>query len=333
MSKTSNTVNRRAFLKTSAIALSAASMSPSAFSQSSDTKVILLGTQGGPNYNLHRAETSSLLMVGDRPYLIDCAYGTLRGLLEANVNFLDLPTVFITHLHDDHVADIPVLLSHQWTQGRVDPTTVYGPYGTDDLIDAALQFSQANTEIRIIDEKRTLLPSTVFSGEVIPATQTIHKVFEDDRVLVSSIENTHFPEWAKEQMPHRALSYRFDTEDRSVVFSGDTTYSENLITLATGADVLVCEAMEIPKTKEWFDQMTAAGGYQDGRDGIWDHIVETHVTTEDAGRMAAQAGVKTLVLNHVIPGGVLELPDDAYLDGVRMHFQGEAIVGRDQMVI
>ena len=90
---------------------------------------------------------------------------------------------------------------------------------------------------------------------MIPATTTVHKAYEDDRVLVTTIENTHFPEWAKEQMPHRALSYRFDTDDRSIVFSGDTTYSENLVKLAQGADIFVCETIElVDQPSEWFDQ-------------------------------------------------------------------------------
>jgi len=304
--------------------------------QTSSTNIILLGTQGGPNFNLQRGETASLLVVDNVPYLIDCGYGTKRAILEAGINFLNLPTIFLTHLHDDHVADLPALLSHQWTQGRVEPTTVFGPYGTDDLVTAALQFSQANTTIRFVDEQRSLQPATVFSGQVIPATQTIHSAFEDERVKVSTIENTHFPDWAKAQMPYRALSYRFETADRSVVFSGDTTYSENLVTLAKDADVFVCETIQLAKTREWFDLASAGGEgdlYQDAREGIWQHIIETHASTEEAGRMAAEAGVKTLVLNHILPGSLMDEPDEIYLEGIRQHFDGEVIVGTDGMVI
>jgi len=328
--------SRRNTLKALFASAGMAAVPMRAMAQDSSTKIILLGTQGGPNFNLQRGETSSLLVVEDVPYLIDCGYGTKRALLQAGINFLVLPNIFLTHLHDDHVSDIPALLSHQWTQGRVDPTTVYGPFGTDALVEAALQFSQANIEIRFIDEQRTLHPSDVFSGVVIPATQTINHAYEDERVRVSTIENTHFPEWAKADMPYRALSYRFDTADRSVVFSGDTTYSENLVTLAKDADVFVCETIELRTTREWFD-MASAGGegdlYQDAREGIWKHIIETHSSTEQAGRMAAEAGVKTLVLNHVLPGALMDLPDEVYFEGIRKYFDGEIIVGKDQMQI
>ena len=330
-------MNRRNTLKALLAGLAASAIPFSVFSQDQRTQIILLGTQGGPNFNLQRGETASLVLVDDVPYLVDCGYGTKRALLEAGISFLNLQNIFLTHLHDDHVADLPALLSHQWTQGRVAPTTVYGPFGTESLVAAALQFNQANTDIRFVDEKRTLHPTTVTSGEVIPATTTVHKAFEDDRVMVSTIENTHFPEWAKAQMPHRALSYRFDSADRSVAFSGDTTYSKNLVTLASNADVLVCECIEMDTTRVWFDQATGGDDgetlYNDAREGIWEHIIETHATTVDAGRMAAEAGVKTLVLNHVLPGSLMDIPDSVYIDGVRRHFDGEVIVGTDQMMI
>jgi len=150
---------------------------------------------------------------------------------------------------------------------------------------------------------------------------------------VSSIENSHFPDWAKAEMPYRSLSYRFDTPGRSVVFSGDTTYSDNLVNLARAADVLVTEVIEPVILREWFDEVVAGGGYQDNPENIWKHIAETHLTTEDAGRTAEAAGVSTLVLNHLLPGALRNVDDSDYLAGIRRHFQGEVIVGQDQMVI
>ena len=297
------------------------------------TQLILLGTQGGPNFNLQRGETASLLVINGEPYLIDCGYGTLRALLQSGVSYLGVGHIFLTHLHDDHNADLPALLSHQWTQGRVLPTTVYGPYGTDTLVQAANLYNQANTDIRLEDEARTVQPRDLFSGTVIPAQASPVLVLQNSGVKVSAVENTHYPEAAKQHMQHRALSYRFDAADRSVVFSGDTAYSDNLVALARGADVLVSEAMEIDAFRQRFEQMVASGNYADNPEGIWTHIVGTHTSTADAGRMASAAGVKTLVLNHLIPGGLGALPDEAYIRSAREHFAGEIIVGRDQLVV
>lgn len=297
------------------------------------SRLILLGTQGGPNFNLRRGETASLLLAGGVPFLIDCGYGTLRALVESGVSYLGIGHIFLTHLHDDHNADLPALLGHQWTQGRVTPTTVYGPYGTAALVQAANLYNQANTDIRLVDEARSVQPGDLFRGVAVEALPRPVTVLETADVKVSAVENTHYPEEARAKTPHRALSFRFDTADRSVVFSGDTAYSDNLVTLARGADMLVCEAMDVGAFRARFEQMVASGNYADNPEGIWAHIVGTHTSAAEAGRMAAAAGVRTLVLNHLIPGGLGELDDSAYSNEARQHFAGEIVVGRDQLVL
>jgi len=299
----------------------------------SGTDLILLGTQGGPNFRVERVECSSAIVVDGRIYVIDCGYGALGRMGEAGLNYREVGNIFLTHLHDDHTSDVVTLLSHQWTGGRIDPTLVVGPYGTERLVEAALTYFEANTAIRLVDEDRSVLPTEIFSGHDIEATPAPTEVFSDDRVTVSSVENTHLPESALEQVPYRAVSYRFDSRDRSITISGDTAYSENLIRLAEGSDVFVCETIEAGTTRENFERRVAAGAYADNPEGIWKHVIETHSSTQDAGRMAAAAGVGTLVLTHLLPGALMDVPDELYLEGVREHFDGEVIVGQDLMVI
>lgn len=294
------------------------------------TELLLLGTQGGPNFTTERREAGSALLVQGRPYLIDVGYGILGRIAESGVSFLDIPEVFLTHLHDDHVADLPALMGHQWTQGRVQPTRIWGPHGTSAMVEAALAFNQANTEIRMVDEGRALNPRQLFSGhDVAAAAGQPVLVMEDDRVRVTAVNNTHYPPEGLAAMPHRSLSLRFDSEDRSVVFSGDTAYSEQLVALARGADVLVCEAMQVEIMDQLFQEMRASGKYQDNPDGILHHIVSTHTPVADAGRMAAEAGVGMLVLNHLIPGALREVSDASYIDAARLHYAGPVVVGRD----
>jgi len=296
------------------------------------SRLILLGTQGGPNFNLTRGETASLLVVDEVPYLIDCGYGALRAILQSGVPYQNIGQVFLTHLHDDHVADVVSLLGHQWTQGRVDPTLVHGPYGTDTLVEGVLLYQQANTRIRMNDEARTLDPATVFKAVVLPATDTPVEVYKDERLTVTAVQNTHYPQATLDELPDRALSFRFDCPDRSIVISGDTTYSPSLVALAQGADLLVCEAMDHASIRAAFEALVAAGNYADNPEGIWAHIVVTHSTTQQAGRMAAEAGVKTLVFNHVLPGALNSaIADEAYIAGAREHFAGDIIVGYDQL--
>jgi ribonuclease BN (tRNA processing enzyme) len=173
----------------------------------------------------------------------------------------------------------------------------------------------------------------MFKGRDIAATLSPAEIYRDERLSVRAVENTHFPEESKQKMPYRSVAYRFDARGRSIVISGDTGYSTGLVALAKGADVLVCEAMDVAAMRKAFDGMVARGMYADNPEGVWRHIVATHTPLDVAGRMAAEAGVRTLVLTHVIPGALDPLPDETYLAPARKTFRGEVVLGRDQLVL
>jgi ribonuclease BN (tRNA processing enzyme) len=326
-----NTANaRRRFLLQSLAGFAAASALPAVAATDSGLRALLLGTQGGPNFNLLRGESASVLIIDKRLFMVDCGYGALAALVRANLNYRDVGQVFLTHLHDDHVADVVSLLGHQWTGGRILPTTVYGPAGTRRLVAAAIAYNQVNEQVRLVDEARTARVGSLFKAREIAATTQPKQVFRDADLTVLAIENSHYPPEAKQRMPQRSLSLRFEARGRSIVFSGDTAYSSNLVRLAQGADVLVCEAMHVAATRASFDERVKAGAYADNPEGIWAHIVGAHTPLEDAGRMAREAGVKTLVLNHIIPGGWNpELDDEFYRREAAREFSGNIIVGRD----
>lgn len=312
---------------------SAAAQGPEQPAQGPGTRLVLLGTQGGPNYTAARGEQANAVIVDGQPYLVDCGYGALGALKKAGLNHRQIAQVFLTHLHDDHTADLPALLVRQWTDGRVDPTTVIGPYGTTRMVEAVRAFGEANATIRLVDEARRVKPADLLRARDVEATPMPAEVHRDERVTVRSVENTHFPAESKQRMPYRSLSFRFDAHDRSIVLSGDTAYSSGLVELARGADVFVCEAMDVAAMRKAFEGMVARGMYADNPEGIWRHIVETHTPVEDAGRMAAEARVGTLVLSHVIPGALDTLPDETYISAARKAFKGRVVVGRDQMVL
>jgi len=300
------------------------------------TQLVLLGTQGGPNVNLRRSQASNAVVVDGRPYLVDCGYGAVRSLVAAGLGYAQLGTAFITHLHDDHTADLAALLTLQWTGNRSQPTDVYGPYGTVAMIEGALAFMKGNADIRLIDEGRTVRPEQLFHGHDVTADAAPVPVFRDDRVTVTAVENTHYPDRAKAAMKYRSLAYRLQTETRSIVITGDTAYSKNLVSLAKGADFFVCELIDQPQYEA--NLVLAQQAKAQGRENsIAQHIVETHSNNGDVGRMAAEAGVKTVVLTHLLPGSnrntAAEYPDSSYIEGVRKVFSGQVIVGRDLMVL
>jgi len=293
------------------------------------TRLIMLGTQGGPNVNVTRAQTANVVLAEGTPYLVDCGYGAVRSLAEAGITLGTVQNIFLSHLHDDHTADLAALLSFKWTGGNTNPqpVAVYGPYGTKAMVEGAITFFKANVAIRMVDEGRTIKPESIFTGHDLSAA-TVTEVFRDSRVTVKAVENTHFPERAKAKMPYRSFAYRFDTPSRSYVFSGDTAYSRGLIELAQGVDYFVCETQTAASRQQFAENAAGAGDTET----INRHVLETHVSTEDVGRMATQAKVKNVVLYHLLPGATRGgAADETYISEVKKTFNGPVIVGRDQL--
>jgi ribonuclease BN (tRNA processing enzyme) len=123
-----------------------------------------------------------------------------------------------------------------------------------------------------------------------------------------------------------AFAYRFDASDRSIVISGDTAPSQNLVKLAAGADVLVHSAMYPPAIDRLVARVPNAAALKAS-------ILAHQTSAEDAGRIAQRAGVKTLVLSHLVPPDDPEVTDAMWLDAARRHFPGTVIVGKDLLEI
>jgi len=124
----------------------------------------------------------------------------------------------------------------------------------------------------------------------------------------------------------QAYGYRFDAADRSIVISGDTAFSPELVELARGADVLVHEVMDRAGIETLVRSVTNATTLRE-------HLMASHTLVEDVGKVAAAAGVKTVVLSHFVPADDKSITDAMWAEGVRKHFSGRIIVGRDLMEI
>src|SRR5689334_2857361 len=152
------------------------------------TRLITLGTLGGPNPRAKRAQTSNLLIVDGEYYVIDAGDGVARRLAKARIPIREIGTVFITHHHDDHTAGLGTLMSVAWDQNRTKPIHVYGPPRTEELVKAAVQYFTISAEIRIADGGRTVPIAEVFCGYDIGTGL----IYEDTNVKVTAVENTHY---------------------------------------------------------------------------------------------------------------------------------------------
>lgn len=311
----STAIRRRNFIA----GLAAAGLGASAFAQSgapaTGTKLILLGTKGGPRVGGERSNPANLLLIDGVPYVVDCGYGVARQAVAAGVALPSLRYVFMTHMHSDHNLELGGLLYGAWSAGLREPVQIYGPPTTDTMVQAFYDYMKFDFDVRIADEGKPD-PRRLFVAHVYDRDGV---VFENVQVKVTAARNIHPP-------IRDSFALRFDARDRSIVFSGDTNYSEAVIALAKGADVLVHEVLYVPGVDALARRVPNAKTLRE-------HLLAAHTTTEDVGRVAEAAGVKTLVLSHFVPGDDPTITDAMWLEGVRKHFKGDVIVGRDLMVI
>jgi ribonuclease BN (tRNA processing enzyme) len=141
----------------------------------------------------------------------------------------------------------------------------------------------------------------------------------DENVRVTATLVDHPP-----VMP--AFAFRFDAADRSIVISGDTTPSDNLIKLAKGADVLVHSVLYVPAVDRLVARVPNAAALKAS-------IIAHQTSADDAGRVAAAAGVKTLVLSHLVPADDPSVTDQMWIDAARTRFTGTVIVGKDLLEV
>jgi ribonuclease BN (tRNA processing enzyme) len=311
------------------------------------TELVLLGTAGAPLPVAGRRGISSALVVGDRVFVIDCGRGSPSAFTDAGLRFSGLEAVFLTHLHADHVGDLPGMLLYGWgvredSNGPLPPIRVYGPPrpgqlpdgdaafhrettihperpapGTADLVDSILAGYAYHLNVMPLDARMPDPGALVRAFDIpVPPGTDGHPpapvtVLEDDAVRVTAIPVTH-----GHAIP--ALAYRFDTADGSVVFSGDTTANDGLIALAQGADVLVHQVADL--------------GYLE-RHGVTGEALQRmaglHTDVSEVGSVAERARVGELILSHYLPADTGAIPEAEWAERAGRGFTGTTTAGRD----
>lgn len=280
------------------------------------TRIVLLGTKGGPRVGeAGRSNPATLLLINDVPYLIDCGYGVTKQLVTAGIALNRLRYIFITHHHSDRNLEFGPLIYNTWITGLPAQIDAYGPPGLTKMAQQFFDYQKFDIDVRIVDEGRTDPRQMV----------TTHEISKPGVVLTNSDVTVRM--CVVRHPPIKdAYAYRFDAKDRSVVISGDTAYAPELAEFAKGADVLVHEVMYLPGIEALLKRLPNAKRLRE-------HLMASHTLPEDVGRIAAQAGVKTLVLTHFVPGDDASITDEQWSADVRKHFKGRIVVGRDLMEI
>lgn len=314
----------------------------------SGASVILLGTNGGPPPLAARYGISSALVVNGKVYVIDCGRGALSQFVQAGLSLKSLAGIFLTHLHSDHTVDyfsFPLLSA---TTGAFTSTEVYGPGpagepslvpsvpgpvpGIAGLTSLANQAFAASTTffkaenvgadpVTLVNVHEVMPPASAGASLSTPApAMAPFTVLENSDVKVSAICVPH-------GAVYPAYAYRFDTDHGSVVFSGDTSPTPNIITLAQGADLLVHEAVDLA--------VYAGLGLPPA---LLAHLQAVHTDVTQLGRIAAESRARALVASHLGPGDPAILSNEGWRAALRdsakqAGFGGPMLLGADLMRI
>lgn len=305
------------------------------------THVVTLGTAAGPAIRGPRLGISTAVVVDGNLYVIDCGLGMVRQAVAMGLTMNRLRALFITHLHSDHIVELPGLLLFNWgpsVDGIVEPVRILGPGpaplpegaeirippaepGTEQFVRDLLEAYSYDINVRVFDEGRAPLDKLV-QAEDIRIPRKVHadpdrnpvpemepfEIYEDEHVRVLATLVNHPPVFP-------SFAFRFDTAHGSVVISGDTTEHANVVRLATGVDLLVHEVID-----------PAFYQTQNLPPELLEHIIESHTDLQGVGRVARDAGVGHLVLSHL--GGV---QDDSDADVTREIFQPVTVADDGQV--
>lgn len=254
-------------------------------------EVVFLGT-GGPLPNADRCGAGQVFVAGDTHVMVDCGWGSARRLLPAGVQPRNVSTAIFTHMHSDHITDVPDLLFLRWVTGATTPLQVYGPDGTQEMIDGFLMALRRDIGFRIAHHGEKLHPDGIkVAVTEIPATPEPRQFAEIGGLRLESFEVNHFP-------VAPALGFRASYDSRSVVFSGDTTMCDSLLEASRDADMLVCEALNVPMLQRTIDGLKQAAPLQAGN---LEDVPSYHISTPEVAKLAEDAEVGELVLTHILP--------------------------------
>jgi len=310
----SKTIGRHAvsvlFLSLALLLLNATSYSQSPTDPTAKTQIVFLGT-GNPSANPDRMGPSVAIVVNGTPYIIDCGPGVVRSAAAAarlgvkGMEVTNLKILFVTHLHSDHTLGYPDLIFSPWVLGRKEPLEVYGPPGIQAMTNHILLAYQEDNDIRIKGlEHANATGNKVNVHEIKPGV-----IYKDQNVTVKAFLVKH-GSWPQ------AFGYRFETPDRTIVISGDTSPSQSVVENCNGCDVLIHEV---------YSQV----GFNASKEDWRKYILSFHTSTRELSEVATKARPKLLILYHQMFFGGPSDTEEGMLNEIRQGYQGRVVSAHD----
>jgi len=280
---------------------------------------------GSPMPDVARGGPCTAVVAGRRLFIVDAGSGASRNLTLMNLPPARVEAILLTHFHSDHMDGLGELLMQRWaTSSATAPTPVHGPPGVETVVAGFAQAYSLDRGYRIAHHGPEVTPPAGYGATArpfaIPEGQTSLVILDEPDLKITAFRVDHDP-------IEPAVGYRFDYKGRSAVLSGDTTPSPVVEAQARGADLLVHEALSIDLVNRQRAAAEAAGRTNLAQ--IFGDITDYHTTPEQAAQLAERAGVKFLLLNHIVPPLALRALEGPFLGEARDQFSGPLQVGRD----
>lgn len=286
--------------------------------------VVLCGT-GSPLADPTRAGACTAVIAGGELVMVDAGPGSWKTLDLTKVPTSKLSAVLLTHFHSDHIGDLGETMTQSWIAGRDKPLDVYGPVGTKQVVDGFVAAYSQDADYRTLhhDEQhmpRAAAPAVAHEVALGDAPDADAVVFDRNGLKVTMFRVLHDP-------VKPAVGYRFEYKGNVVVVSGDTAKSESVIEHAKGADLLIHEALNREMMGRVATIVSEHGNPRLGK--MANDTLGYHTSPVEAAQVAHDAGVKTLVLTHLVPGPRNFIMRRMFLTGVDDAFSGEVVLGED----
>ncbi|WP_374529426.1 MBL fold metallo-hydrolase [Novosphingobium sp.] len=284
---------------------------------------------GSPMPDADRAGPCIAVLAGNQAFVFDAGSGSIRKLMRMGFPMEKIQAAFLTHLHSDHIDGLGELMLQAWiAAGRSAPLPIYGPEGTDKVVAGFDQAYTIDSTYRIAHHGPNIAHPTGFGGSAslitLPDGTDSKVVYDKDGVRITVIRVNHAP-------VAPAFGYRIDYKGRAIAISGDTVYSPAFTTAAKGSDVMFHEALNKPMVAALGNKLAERGHAANAQ--IMHDIQGYHASPEDAARSAKEAGVKALVLYHLVPPLPSGLIEPLFLGDAPKVFGGTLKVGRDGMIV
>lgn len=290
--------------------------------------VYFCGT-GVPQVSMQSVRKPSCLAIAadDEFFIIDSGDGAVQTLSQMGLPITQIDKVFLTHLHSDHISGLGEMMNGTWHTGRTKAMTVYGPYGTRQMMAGWKKTYSNDIMFRSIGGNGELKPEiAIANGVEIPLGSLPATVYKSKSLTVSAFPVDHIPVFP-------ALGYTIQYKNCKIVVSGDTKVGDKLEKGAANADVLISESVSKPLYDKIISSMT---NVSPARKAFANQIYSYHASSLDLAKMAGQSGVKRLFLTHLLPA----IPDgaeikDKFKAGMNDFYHGPITLAddRDELVI